>query len=133
MDTIEVDFDVYKSLTCRRRTREMSYNDVLRELLNLPPANPASNSSDPIVTPSDWVCKGVRFPARTEFRATYRGQAYHGKVEAGALVINGNRFTSPSSAAVAITKNPVNGWMFWECRLPGTNSWQTIKLLRTSR
>ena len=78
----------------------------------------------------DWIAKGIRFPAGTEFRANHKGQTWLGRVERGALVVNGKRFDTPSAAAVAITKTPTNGWTFWECRLPGQASWQIIKGLR---
>lgn len=129
MNTIEIDFDVYKALTLRRISEDVTYNDVLREVLGLSPKTPSSPNS---VSPGrgDWIAKGVRFPVGTEFRAGYKGQTCYGKVESGALVVNGKRFDSPSAAAVAITGSPVNGWTFWECRLPGKNSWQMIKSLR---
>lgn len=131
MRTIEVDFDVYKTLTSRRPTEDVTENDVLRDLLGL---SPKRQRADPNVIPvSDanaWTVKGVRFPADTEFRATFKGQTWLGRVEHGALVINGKKFDTPSAAAVAITKVATNGWTFWECRLPGQASWQIIKGLR---
>ncbi len=130
MTTIEIDFDVFKALTLRRTSEEVTYNDVLRELLGLGPKN---GSPQPLAGSSgqgDWMSKGVRFPAGTEFRATYKGQTYLGRVESGALVVNGQRFDSSSAAAGSITGNAVNGWVFWECRLPGKTSWQMIKSLR---
>ena len=36
MEMIEIDFDVYKALTMKRTSQEVTYNDVLRELLDLP-------------------------------------------------------------------------------------------------
>ena len=130
MHTIEIDFDVFKALTQRRATEEVTYNDVLRELLGLAPT--ARAAVEPPTAPNipGWFTKGVSFPEGTEFRATYRGQTYYGKVESGALVVNGRRFDSPSAAAVAITRSPTNGWIFWQCRLPGKTSWQIIKSLR---
>lgn len=129
MRTIEVDFDVFKALTNRRPSEEVTENEVLRELLGLSKRKQsAPASANP--TPGDWIAKGVRFPAGTEFRASYKGQTYLARVEAGALVLNGKRFDSPSSAAVSITKNPVNGWHFWQCRLPGEAGWKMIKALR---
>jgi hypothetical protein len=128
MRCIEVDFDVFKALTTRRSSEEVTENDVLRELLGLPVRKPMSTSGDG-PAPGDWVTKGIRFPAGTEFRAKYKGQTYLAQVEGGALVLNGQRFGYPSSAAMSITKNPVNGWVFWECRLPG-KSWQIIKTFR---
>jgi hypothetical protein len=129
MRTIEVDFDVYKALTLRRPTEDVTENDVLRELLRLPPRRP---SAAPTGNPAsgDWVAKGVRFPAGTELRANYKGQTFLARVDNGALVLNGKGFDTPSSAAMSITKVPTNGWTFWECRLPGQASWQMIKALR---
>ena len=129
MSSIEIDFDVYKALTLRRTSEEVTYNEVLRQLLNLG----LKKSAPPSATqpaPGDWVSKGVRFPLGTEFRASYKGQPIFGRVESGALVVNGKQFASPSAAAVAITGNPVNGWVFWECRFPGSSSWLMLKSLR---
>jgi len=127
---IEIDFDVFKELTNRRATENITYNDVLRELLGLNPLKTAGLSPDFAPSEGAWTTKGVTFPAGTEFRANYKGQTIFGKVESGFLVVNGKRFNSPSAAAVSITGNSVNGWIFWECRLPGKTSWQIIKTLR---
>ena len=127
--TIDIDFDVFKELTHRRLSEDVTYNDVIRELLGL-----SIKRNVPLVGSTtgrgDWVTKGVRFPLGTEFRATYKGQTYHGKVEDGNLVVNNKRFDSPSAAAGEITGKPVNGWTFWESRMSGGSKWQIIKSLR---
>jgi hypothetical protein len=129
MPTIEVDFEVFKALTARRPTEDVSENDVLRQLLRLPAqSGPAVKSDHP--RPEDWVTKGVRLPEGTELRANYKGQVYLARVGSGALTYNGKRFNSPSAAAMSITRNPVNGWTFWECRLPGQGRWMSLKELR---
>lgn len=130
MAAIEVDFEVFKELTVRRTSESMTENDVIRSLLGLDgtATKPAAGNENAGGNP--WVCKGVVFPHGTEFRATYKGQLYSGVVAEGALVVQGKRFTSPSSAAVAITRNPVNGWRFWECLLPGRKQWKVIAELR---
>jgi hypothetical protein len=138
MKTIEVDFDVYKALTLRRPTESVTENDVLRELLGLPRVahgQQAALSASAAVTtiePGAWITKGVRFPAGTEFRAHYKGETHLARVQNGALVLNGQRYDTPSSAAMAITGSPVNGWTFWECRTPGQAAWRMIKALRKS-
>lgn len=132
MATIHVDFEVFKELTARRTSEAVTENDVIRGLLGLNGSG-RKPASMPKVSPSGelpWVCKGVSFPHGTEFRATYKGQQYSAVVDNGGLLLNGERFTSPSAAAVAITDNPVNGWRFWECLLPGTSRWKTIATLR---
>ncbi|HEX5139525.1 MAG TPA: DUF2924 domain-containing protein [Dehalococcoidia bacterium] len=132
MPTIEVDFDVFKELTARRPREDVTENDVLRQLLQLPARKPApaAQSGQPA---GEWVSKGVHFPAGTEFRATYKGRTYLARVENAALVFNGGRYDSPSAAAMAITTVPVNGWTFWEARLPGRTSWQILKAFRGSK
>ena len=129
MPTIEIDFDVFKALTARRSTEDVTENDVLRQLLRLPPqSTPTVKSDNP--GPEDWVTKGVRLPVGTELRATYKGQTYLARVASGALVFDGQRFNSPSAAAMSITRNPVNGWTFWQARLPGQGRWTSLKDLR---
>src|SRR5205807_10397357 len=59
MPTIEVDFDVFKALTARRLTEDVSENDVLREMLRLPKQPTRPVRSD-VPAPDDWVTKGVR-------------------------------------------------------------------------
>ena len=130
MPTIEVDFDVFKALTARRPSEQVTENDVLRRLLGLPSKNPVPGAAAPAA--GDWVTKGVRFPAGTEFRAAYKGQTYLARVEGGALALNDRRYDTPSAAAMSITDNPVNGWTFWEARLPGQAGWKMIKSLRKS-
>jgi hypothetical protein len=132
MHTIEVDFDVFKELTLRRPSEDVSANDVMRQVLGLPPRKGGSaTKAGP--SASDWISKGVRFPAGTEFRAAYKGRTYLGRIEGGALVVDGKRYDSPSPAAIKITGSPVNGWTFWECRLPGRANWQSLKSLRDAQ
>lgn len=127
---IEIDFDVYKALTLRRSSEDVTYNEVLRELLGLSPKKNPDALANSAPGQGDWVSKGVHFPSGTEFRATYKGQTLYGKVDSGGFVVDGKRFNSPSAAAVAIAGHPVNGWTFWACRFPGKSSWQMLKSLR---
>lgn len=131
MQTIEIDFDVFKELTIRRTSEEVTYNDVLRSLLKLGPSKKLEGEGHVGSEGSQsWVAKGIVFPHGTEFRSTYKGQVYYGKVENGALVVNGKRFNSPSAAAREITNNSVNGWIFWECKMLGENSWKLMSNVR---
>lgn len=128
MATIEVDFDVYKALTMRRKTEDVTYNDVLRQLLNL-----GTQNTDEVAAPkvSGFVYKGVEFPEGTLFRVTYKGQTFTGSIKGGAWIDEkGIPRNSPSEAAYAITGNHVNGWRFWECRRPSDQNWVPIDTLR---
>ncbi len=129
MRTIEIDFEVYKQLTLRRASEDVTPNDVIRELLGLP--NEGKNTQKPQEkNKKTWSTKGVSFPHGTHFRADYKGQTYNAVVENGSLLLNGKNYTSPSSAAISITGNSVNGWIFWECKMPGESSWHLIKKYR---
>lgn len=140
MYTIDIDFDVFKTLTSLRDSEATTYNDVVRELLvrleylkpvTKPIAKP--ESTEPPTVP--FTSKRITFPHGTEFRGHYKGQVYMARVENGAIVFdnksfNDRRFSSFSGAAVAITKHPVDGWNFWECRIPGKASWRRCNELR---
>jgi len=128
MQTIEIDFDVFKEITIRRKAEDISPNDVLREVFGLEKKQESTLSR--MQSGKSWMVKGVEFPSGTEFRASYKGQMHFAQVEDGFLVLNGNKFHSPSAAAVSITGNPVNGWVFWECKLPREQNWQSINTLR---
>jgi hypothetical protein len=127
--SIPIDFDVFKALTARLESPADSYNGVLRRLLQLPTAG-----AEPTPMPTgdqSWHVGGVTFPSGTEFRAKYKGRTYLARVEDGALVYEGTRYDSPSPAAIAVTGNSVNGWNFWQCKLPGRTNWVTIASLRS--
>jgi hypothetical protein len=131
--SIDVDFDVWKAITNRRRTPETTENDVLRELLELGNATVAAVQPSGVpqkMSGAPWVSKGVTFPHGTEFRAEYRGRRYLAQVDDGQLVYDGQKFKTPSQAAGAVTGNAVNGWNFWECKMPGKSSWVRISELR---
>jgi hypothetical protein len=128
---IEIDFDVFKAITAMRVTESVTANDVLRHLFGLVPVR-----EQHVPTPTheeehaDLTVKGVSFPHGTEFRAIYKQRKHTGVVQDGALIVNGNAFYSPSAAGKAITGSNVNGWNFWECRIPNTTTWVQLRNLR---
>src|SRR5689334_14084607 len=117
MPMIDVSFDTYKALTMRRATEAVSYDDVIRELLKLPP------TSQPAGPPEGglkvWAYGGASLPHGTALRANYKGTTYIAQIEDGQWIQDGTPQTSPSAAARTISGNSVNGWDFWEARLPG--------------
>ena len=81
-------------------------------------------------TPADclaWVVDGTTFPNGTKFRSKYKGYFHYGKVDNGALIYNGKQFLSPSAAAFSITRNFIDGWIFWDCKMPGQSSWVNLR------
>jgi hypothetical protein len=127
---VGIDFEVHKALTALLQSPADTENDVLRRLLALP-AEVRSASTGASSGALPWVVEGVQFPHGTEFRAKYKGQLHTGRVDDGVLLLNGERFGSPSAAAISVTGNSVNGWRFWECRRPSEVEWSPIDRLRT--
>jgi hypothetical protein len=128
-DIGEVDFEVFKELTMRRATESTTYNDVLREILGLSPRKVNTEPATKALNGA-WEYRSVRFPNGTDFRAKYKGKIYTASVEGGRLVLDGESVGSPSEAAHKITGTNVNGWRFWECRLPTESRWRVIEALR---
>ena len=79
------------------------------------------------------IVDGVAFPSGTEFRGCYKGYNYRGKVSDGVLILNGKEFLSPCAAAMAITRREVDGWLFWDCKLPGVSSWIDIYSIKRNK
>lgn len=52
---------------------------------------------------------------------------------AKALEVMGEQFTSTSSAAVKVTGRPMNGWDFWQCKMPGKSEFVRINTLRPAK
>ena len=111
MPQIDIDFEVFKDLTSRRASEDVTYNDVVRNLLKLSklsnPAGSTANGSRP------WVVSDTSFPAGSDFMADYKGKTYSGLVKEGKLQLSDGRiFSTPSAAAVHVTGSNVNGWRF---------------------
>ena len=127
---IEVDFDVWKSLTSMRESESDTYNDVVRRILGL--GQPVPHTIEKSNGRGVWFVggvSGVAFPEGTPFRARYKHREYHAVVRDGALAYEGKSFGSPSAAAKAITGSAVNGWRFWECCMPGQSRWKRLDTL----
>jgi hypothetical protein len=131
MTTIEIDFDVYKELTNRRKSEAVTYNDVLRELLKLPASFQTAAREFMTGNATGWTSKGVLFLNGTVFRASYKGRVYTAKVENNQLILDGKAMNSPSEASHIITGKSVNGWRFWECQMPGSDRWRTLDTFRS--
>jgi hypothetical protein len=135
---IEIDVDVNRWIESKRASFEQTHNDILRREAGLTSSSPQttvapgnSPNCDVADAVGGWSGKGANLPAGTRLRMTYNGKAYTGGIEAGAWVVNGGRYVSPSAAASAVAGVSVNGWIYWEAQLPGREKWQPISRLRT--
>jgi hypothetical protein len=131
--TLEVDFDVFKALTVRRRSEDHTENDVLRELLGLSETGAYSGPSD-TSNCDGFAADGFVFPNGTQLRGSHCGAMIRGNIENGRIVVRGEAFGSFSAAARKITGYNVNGWKFWECKFPGESeylAWKPINACRS--
>jgi hypothetical protein len=142
---IDIDFEVFKALTTLRESESVSYNDVLRRLLNLGPESVRINSlrefdnfkfqADlrdglPKLAFGIWY-QNKHFPEGTEFRATYKGRTYLASIKDCVWVgEDGLIRRSPSDAARAISGTNVNGWRFWHAKIPGSECWNRLDKLK---
>lgn len=69
-------------------------------------------------------------PHGTDLRANYKGATHVAKIVDGEWIQNGHPQSSPSAAANVITGNSVNGWDFWEVKLPDHPRWRVLNSLR---
>lgn len=131
--SIKIDFEVYKEITIRRDSPDVTENDVLRELLGLPRLDKATGSNaDMAGFGRDWTWKDITLREGTELRAEYKGRRYTAGIENGLIVVDGKEFHSPSAAASSITGGQVNGWKFWKYRPSEKDEWRLLIDLRHS-
>ena len=140
---IEIDFDVFKSLTVMRRDEDDSYNDVIRRLLQLPDKDISGNLNNKLESGKPGSTRGlggesrgvyfsnIFFPNGTKFRANYKGRTFHARIENEIWTDgDGTQRKSPSEAASAISGTSVNGWKFWHVKRPNDDDWARLDDLR---
>lgn len=67
---------------------------------------------------------------RKKLRATYKRKEYVATLRKdGYIAYAGQKYSSPSAAAIAVVGRQVNGWQFWRFRVPG-KGWQPLANIR---
>jgi hypothetical protein len=131
---IGIDLDVHRFLESRRTSFEQTYNDILRGVIGLPITAAQAVTPTRSATAGDagaWSGKGAALPAGTRVRMSYNGKVYAGVIEGGAWHVDGGQYVSPSAAADAVTGKSLNGWLYWQVQLPGTEKWKPLSSFRT--
>jgi len=135
MRSIAIDVDVHKTIEAERLSFDETENDVLRRILKI---STPKRVGPAIVEPDgrSWSSKGVTLPHGTMVRMEYNGVEHNGAIVDGAWECGGSRFAgpSPAAAAVATTKAggtpSLNGWIYWQAKLPGQSNWIAISKMR---
>jgi hypothetical protein len=131
---IEIDVDVNKWLESKRNSFDQTHNDILRAEAGL---SFLPRSSGVVVPPNGesrgaWSGKGATLPAGTKLRMSHNGKLFSAVIDNGTWLANGERHTSASAAASAMTGVSLNGWIYWEAQFPGTDRWQPISKFRSA-
>jgi hypothetical protein len=147
MQEIMIDFEVFKALTARRVDERHTYNDVIRDLLNLDSLLEPSDAvdwilegeSDPghrfvslasIGAPKGFSARGIYLPNGTRLKATYKQSQYMASIDGGCWIdADGKSHKSPSAAAKSITGSNVNGLRFWHAKRPTDTEWRRLDML----
>lgn len=133
MEKIDIDWDIHKLIEAERRGFEEPPFVALRRLLGLPDLEirtPTQTAGEP------WKEQGVVVPSGADARMVYRGKTHEGKFLNGQLHTGGRTFErlSPAAHFVATTKDgkkpSLNGWNYWQVKLPGEANWRYLKDLR---
>lgn len=135
---IEIDFEVFKELTARRKHEGHTYNDVIRDLLKLPPtlARKLSDTFAPMAQLGGgggvrgFALRGGSLPEGTKLKATYKGSEHRAEIRNGRWIDEaGQQHSSPSAAATAISQTNVNGLRFWHAKRPNDEKWSRLDIL----
>jgi hypothetical protein len=137
LQSIEVDWDIYKMIETERRSFDEPHYIALRRLLKLPTLKvpPEAEAGIP------WIEDGVEVPHGSLARMEYlRGtQVYEGRFFNGRLVVNGKSYEALSAAASALAKTKdgskpsLNGWLYWKAKFPGETIWRNLGEMRQSK
>jgi hypothetical protein len=132
---IEIDFEVFKELTARRRHEGHTYNEVIRDLLGLPPhiARQLTDTFAPLTQAGGirgFALRDGSLPEGTKLKATYKKTEHRAEIRNGRWIgEDGEERSSPSAAASAISGTNVNGLRFWHAKRPQDNQWKRLDFL----
>jgi hypothetical protein len=131
--TIEIDFDLYKAIVANSHYFNEQPNDVLKRLIRLKNENSISALPENNQTQSaGLLVRGNVLKNGLNLQKRYKGKLYEAKVLNGYIEMAGNKYPSPSSAGIAITKSNVNGWRFWNYFDEKENKWKVLETLKSN-
>lgn len=124
---IDVSFENWKRLTARLNDEKDSYDQLIGCLLAREDDSASANTET-----GGALFKRVFLPNGTRLRGSYKGKTYFGEIKESTWIDpqTGEHRNSPSEAAHAVTKTPINGWMFWSARRPLDSEWRSLDALR---
>ena len=110
MRTIRISEQVYKEVAKRGKFGETP-NDVLERVFKITKTKRKNHR------------RGLLPPDNTECRFNSYGEDVYGKIENGDLVLSIGNYSSFSTAAKVLTGKSLNGWLYWQIKLPHQDRW----------
>jgi len=141
---IEVTLDVFKALTARLSYDGQTYSDLIKDLLAEDSIAEAEETAEDGLSMDHSVflkqaerggfaSRKLWLPHGTELRARYQQKECRAHIQNSVWMDeSGQRHSSPSAAARAITGNSVNGLRFWEALRPNDRTWRRLEALLTA-
>ena len=125
MHRLNVSRDVLSGIRARRQGGEETEDQVLRRLLDLPPApttpEPGHETGGPGFRPGfQDATYGIHFPEGFEISRTYKGRPFGARVSGGRWLLDadGRLYDSFNQLSQAVIDGNENAWMFWFYRGP---------------
>jgi hypothetical protein len=139
---IEIDFEVFKELTIRRANENVSYNDVLREVLAIDasaakacPVGSAGTQA-PSLTPNiggGYAFRGGFLPNGSKLKALFKNRIYTAEIIDGKWVgEDGVNHATPTAACTHITGTATSYGRFWSVKRPSDIEWVRLSSLPKS-
>lgn len=134
--SINVSFPVWQKIHALRESEHMTEDDVLRQLLKLPPDSESQPTPPKAPPPNRPITGGIRLkgvflPNGTKLHAHHHGAEHIAEVVDGVILCNGKKFRSLSPAAAhSLGLKAANGWSFWMVQRPGEKKWEIATNLR---
>jgi hypothetical protein len=145
MPSIKVSQDLYMALERRREPQDKRMTDLLWRLVE----ERGIKRTEPTSMEQGWWHVGdaaeglsgsdITIPNGATLRGRYRGKYFQASVQGGRIVMDGEKYESPSAAARAVLARQrvvgaaasVNGWRFWEMEYPaGSGQWRRLDSFR---
>lgn len=141
LSQIGIDFDIHKMIEAERRSFDEPHYLALRRLLKLPEVKEDERAHSQPEEGVAWTEEGVVIPHGSFARMKYQrgSQIYEGKFLNGELVVNGKGYPTLSAAATDLgvtkkgEKTSLNGWLYWQVKLPGADRWTHLSALRKAK
>jgi hypothetical protein len=110
MRTIRISEQTYKEIAKRGKFGETP-NDFLERVFKITKTKRKNNRR--VLLPPD----------NTECRFKRNGEYVFGQIKNGKLILPIGSYSAFSTAAKALTGTNLNGWLYWEIKLPKENQW----------